>query len=137
MVSHFGLLGGAIAGACGTALEHLLNMTMALRRLRLTPLDLLRCNWRTLLGTASMILGMRALGMAWATAPEAPGEVALVLTRSIAAGAAIYGGTVALLWLASGRPAGAERDLLELLRRLTRRATSVLRKQWVVLHGHG
>ena len=137
LVSRFGLLGGAIAGALGTGIEQMLYVAMALHRLRLSPMELIRHNGRALIGGGTMVAGMMALGLAWMDAPTVPGKALQALAISVATGAFIYTTAVVLLWLAAGRPVGAERDAMELLRRLGRRATSVVRKQWIVLYGHG
>jgi O-antigen/teichoic acid export membrane protein len=85
---------------------------MEIRRAVPLPLSVLAgLWWRPIMGALVMYLAVKALhpyGVSWAI---------LRLAFDAAVGGIVYTGTVVLLWLASGRPNSAERDLMHLLRR--------------------
>lgn len=136
LVMHMGLPGAAIGTMAGAAVEHLLYLAMALRRLRLTLADLLRQTWRCSAAAGAMAAALVGSGLGWSQTPDAPGSAAASLVAAVPSGAAVYGVVLAGLWLAAGRPQGAERDALDVGRRLCRQAVNVVRKQWEAIHGH-
>jgi O-antigen/teichoic acid export membrane protein len=75
---------------------------------------------RPLLGALAMSLAVLALRTAWTPPTQAAGHLAALLA-SAAVGAVAYSATVLTLWALRGRPDGAERRLLALLRRAGRR----------------
>ena len=74
---------------------------------------------RPVLATAAMAAGLWLLDWYLARAAIAPGS-ALLLGAKVAAGAALYAGSILLLWQAAGRPEGAEAYLLAQFKTLGR-----------------
>jgi O-antigen/teichoic acid export membrane protein len=118
LVPRAGLTGAAAAVGLAAILENLLYFAMAHRFLDLRAAALLAATWRSLLGAIVMAAALAALGLGWRRDAGSP---AATLALAILLGAVLYAATVALCWIASGRPPGAERDLLGLLRRTARR----------------
>lgn len=118
LVPRFGVLGAAIAIAITDALNQATYLAAALRRLNLRVTELLSRVWRCIFGTAVMTMALVELGLGWSASDAGSGSVLLVhLLSAVALGAAIYVTVVAGAWLASGRPNGAEADLITLARR--------------------
>ena len=136
LVMYMGLPGAAIGALAGAAVEHALYLLMALRRLHLTLADLLRHTWRCPAAAGAMAIALRSTGLGWSRTPDEPALLAASLLAAVPFGAAVYGIAVAALWLAAGSPQGAERDALDVIRRLCRQAVDVVRKQWGAIHGH-
>ena len=118
--ARFGLTGAAIGMSLSLIIENLWYTALALRHLRLRAVDLLTHTWRGVLATLGMAGGLVFLGLGWTTVTGPGVEVAGALCTAVAAGAAIYGALLLLIWLVAGRPAGAERDVWMLLRRMLR-----------------
>jgi O-antigen/teichoic acid export membrane protein len=117
LIPRFGLLGAGIAVACGLVFDHLLYLAMTLRGFAIALPALLGRLWRSVLATAAMAAVLLLSGLGG----SGPGPVvgtALQLVAGVAVGVATYAAVLAALWLAAGRPAGAEADLLRLARRL-------------------
>jgi O-antigen/teichoic acid export membrane protein len=112
LVSLFGLRGAAIAYAVSLLLENFAHLFVAFRRFHIRGLELLNKVWRGLLATAAMagVLHVAHLG-------DDMGSPVRSLVAGVAAGAGVYTAVLLGAWLASGRPAGAETDLLALVRR--------------------
>lgn len=138
LVAQAGLTGAAIGAGVATALEHLLTLAMALRRLHIGAACLLGHTWRSLFATAAMATSLAASGLGWArqSSGPAPGTAHFVTELVVvsSAGALVYGGTLLLLWLLCGRPPGAETDLIGMARRAGTRAATALRRQMGTLH---
>ena len=96
--------------------EQVFAATWALRRLHLSVWrDLLPTIWRPIVATGAMAAVLLAAGLGWQPLPLA------LLPVAIAIGGAAYGLCLLALWLAVGRPAGAEADGLALLAKVARR----------------
>jgi O-antigen/teichoic acid export membrane protein len=121
-----GLYGAAIAAALSICLEQSLYVLMTMRRIALTFPDLLRATWRCLLATVAMAAVLLHTGLERHVPSASPGALARQLLLAIIIGAVAY--TIVLLaaWLAAGRPAGAETDLLALARRMATRVGGAL-----------
>lgn len=137
LVARMGLAGAAIGVALATAFEHLLYLGMTLRRLHLTLGGLLSHTWRCLVATTLMTVVLISSGLGWTAAPDDPARVAGRLALAVGVGAVVYASSIAALWIASGRPAGPERDMLDIMARLGRRAAQVMRRQSKVLADAG
>jgi len=105
------LLTAAILLAAVGVGEQVATITIATRRFGVPPIALVRAAWRSVLAAATMGLTLVWLGLGMVAAPAAPW---LHLLGTAAAGVPIYAAVLALAWLAAGRPAGPERDLLAL-----------------------
>lgn len=122
LVPAYGLLGAAIAVGIAVVLDQLAMVAAVLRMLALHPARLLRALHRPLLASAAMALALWGAGLGW-IAPPATATAALpLLLLGVPLGAASYAAVLLALWLAAGRPAGAEADMLALLRRMGGRA---------------
>jgi len=114
LIPRFGLLGAGVAAALGMVFDHLLYLAVTLHGFAIPLAALLKRLWRGVLATAAMaaVLLWSGLGGQGAANP------ALALLGGVVLGMAVYAGVLAALWLAAGRPAGAEANLLRLARRL-------------------
>ena len=117
MVSWFGLSGAAWGWAIAMAIEHAACVCVAMRRFRIGFIDLAARLWRPVAAVAAMTLCLYGLGLGWSTLPRDGTGAATTLALALVAGVVTYGGVLWLLWRASGRPDGAEADLLALARR--------------------
>jgi lipopolysaccharide exporter len=118
VTSRFGLAGIAIGMGALVALEAVLLLALACRGVALTLRRLAAVFWRPAVAGAVMVAALFWAGLAWLPPSEPAGEAALDLLAAVSLGAVVYTAAAALLWAASGRPEGAERDLLLLLRNL-------------------
>jgi lipopolysaccharide exporter len=113
-VHHGGVLGLAQATIVAP-LVCLPLIYLETRRAVILPLSALAgLLWRPVVSALVMYVAIKALhpqGLQWA---------ALRLACDVAVGAAAYTGTTLVLWLTSGRPDGAERIVINLLRRRLR-----------------
>jgi O-antigen/teichoic acid export membrane protein len=116
--ARFGLTGAAIGMSLSLIIENIWYTALALRHLRLRPANLLAHIWRGVLATLGMAGTLSFLGLGWMKVTGSGVEVVWSLCTTVAAGAAVYSALLLLIWLVSGRPAGAERDALMLLRRM-------------------
>ena len=125
-IGRLGLYGAAIAASIAICLEQSLYVLMTMRQIALKPSDLLRTTWRCLLATAAMAAVLLYTGLGQHVASAGAGTLARHLLLAVVVGAAAY--TIVLLtaWLAANRPAGAEADLLVLVRRMAARMNGAL-----------
>jgi len=120
LVNRFGIVGGALAAAAASLLDEALYLLLTFRRFRLRPSALLLSNWRCLLA-AVVMAGFVVLYAGWDSVLAGASTVGFTeLTLEVLIGAASY--TVVLLgvWLATGRPDGAEAYAVGILRAATR-----------------
>ena len=111
-----GLMGAVIGRCLGLLIGTALGMALVRRLVALPLRAQLMANWRTILATLAMIVGVE-VGLA-VLARAAPGAPALaVVVATVLGGAAIYVAALVGAWTAAGRPQGPERDLLQLARR--------------------
>ena len=112
LVPRFGLLGAAIAIAITDAFNQAIYLMATLRRLSLRPSELFVRVWRTLVATAAMALSLVWLGFGWTTVPGGKLVLAVHLFCAVMLGVGTYFSVLLVAWFTSGRPAGAETDLL-------------------------
>jgi O-antigen/teichoic acid export membrane protein len=112
LIPPFGLTGAASAAAAGIILEQGLTVATALNRFHVHPNRLIAHIWRPAAACGAMALALASTGLGWSDATSP-----LVLAEATAAGAAVYGFVLAGAWLLAGRPAGAEADVIGMLRR--------------------
>ncbi len=120
LVPRFGLIGAAIALAVTDAIDQVIYLVVTVRRLQVGLRAILARVWRTLVATAVMAASLVALHLGWTTWSGPPAALAPRLAEAVALGAAIYAATHVALWFATGRPNGAERDVLATLTHLRR-----------------
>lgn len=119
LVPPFGVLGAAYGIGLVVVLDNLALVGAVLRLLRLGPGRLLGAIARPALATAAMAATLWAAGLGWIAPPPSAAAAWPPLLAALPLGAAIYTAALLLLWLAMGRPPGAEADMLALLRRAT------------------
>ena len=120
-ISQHGLTGAAIATALIVVAEHSLLVAYALRLLRLPASRLLARALRPAVATAVMALVLWSSGLGWTAAPPNAGAATWMLVKAISLGVFSYAASLIALWTLAGCPAGAEADMLGLLRRLVGR----------------
>lgn len=110
-VPTYGPLGAAWALIGGASMAMTVNYVTALRELHMPARALLSASWRPLLASAAMI-GLVSLGLTWWPVGTGALEAVLRLAAFSALAAVVYLSSVSLSWLASGRPNGAEAQVL-------------------------
>ncbi|HKQ25284.1 MAG TPA: lipopolysaccharide biosynthesis protein [Burkholderiales bacterium] len=117
LLMQYGLQAATLGILAAGAVALALSFTIATRVLFLRLADLGACFWRPLLATTAMVLVELEL-----LAGLGPVASLLQLTAwtllLVAVGATVYAAATLLLWQSAGRPAGAERILLDRLRAL-------------------
>ena len=116
LLPRYGLRGAAIAIAIVEIINQLIFLAVTLHRLQLSPLMLLSRLWRSLTAAALMTALLLILHLGWNDHPGTDGWQALHLALAVLIGASSYSVTLLGLWLLTGRPDGAERDLLTFIR---------------------
>jgi O-antigen/teichoic acid export membrane protein len=87
--------------------------------------EILKCLWRPALATAMMAAAVLFAG------PNTMSPMPLRLFSNVGLGAVVFIASLLALWFVAGRPTGAERMLIEQLRRITRRlASAKLRRRF-------
>jgi O-antigen/teichoic acid export membrane protein len=117
--SKWGLIGTAWAGLVATCINVPVYYAVLLRLLGLRFQTFVGALWRPVMASIVMYVGVRFfLG----AQPALTGSVdALpVLLKATAIGATVYTAVVVMIWLLTGRPAGSEQHILELLHRQPR-----------------
>ena len=114
LVPQYGAHGAAWAYLVAALAALPVNFHFIVRALGLAPASLGPPLWRPLAGAALMYGAGKLWGPAAPAAFASSAEAILPLLACIALGAAVYVAADLLLWLASGRPAGAETWLLRL-----------------------
>ena len=113
LVGPLGLVGAALAHALTVVVENVSFVVVAFRHFGIHTGRLLASIWRSLLAAVLMAAAL------WASSVGQRGGTPLVdLTLGVALGMLVYATALALCWMACGRPAGAERDLIALLRKM-------------------
>jgi lipopolysaccharide exporter len=121
LVPRYGLIGAAVAVSIVDVVTQVVYFMVMTRRLRVGVPAILARTWRTIIGAGVMTVVLLAAHLGWGTWAGRNPVLALHMVGAIALGVASYAITVLILWLASGRPDGAEADLLLSVRRLLRR----------------
>lgn len=113
---------GIVGAAWATAVSLLVDVALHLRQVAVDFAVSLRrlaaILWRSFAACGAMALVLWATGLGWAPLPQGVWMVAWQLVQAVALGAVVYGGTLLALWLAAGRPAGAEADVLAVIGRV-------------------
>ncbi|WP_270938642.1 oligosaccharide flippase family protein [Falsiroseomonas oryzae] len=126
LVAGFGLHVFAV-GMAGAMIGEAVVMTLwCLYRLRLRPGRLARVTWRPLVAVCAMALVLWSLGLGWAGVPPSPLAGIVEALKAVPVGAAVYLATLGLCWWLSGRPAGAETDMLAFARMMAARLARAL-----------
>lgn len=108
-----GLPGAAVALAVSALFDQALYIAITLYRLRIATFEFLGRLWRSLLACLGMVACLYASGLAWTPGPATgTGALAADLFTRSGFGAICYVACLTVLWLAAGRPDGAERYIL-------------------------
>ena len=127
LVPRLGTLGAVFAAGIPMLGEYTWFVALTLRRFGFGLPALLVRVWRPLAATGAMAASLRFLGLGWVQSTGQPVSLALQIAGAAVLGAAIYVACLAGLWLALGKPGGAETDLLALANRsLPRRLRDLL-----------
>lgn len=118
-VSAAGALGAAWAICASSLLLLLLYLGADLRLLKLSPWPLVVAVWRVPAASGAMAAAILLMQSVWPPAAAAS-DLALQLAIAVAGGAVICAVVQLLLWWLSGRPAGAERQVVETMRAVSR-----------------
>jgi len=123
----FGLFSGGLLGLllarCVSGLFGIcVDLYLARRLMGAGILSQITSNWRAM--AASIVMGGSVLGL---TSLDTGDATFLGLAALVGAGAASYFGATLALWLTAGRPAGPEREVLDLLAFLYRRRVDARR----------
>lgn len=121
LVKAVGITGAALGALVAVAVEHGLVMGTAFRWFGIGWGNLLRATWRLGVATGCMVAVLVGSGLGGVQVAGAQGEVVWRLVAACALGAVTYSGVLGLLWLLCGRPDGAEKDLVGILRSLLAR----------------
>jgi lipopolysaccharide exporter len=118
LIPSFGLWGAGLAVLVARAFDQIIYLNVAFRRFKLKVRDLVSSNWRGVLSTGTMCLGLWEYGLAWHAPPTSLIEAFRQLATGISIGALIYTLTLGLLWMIAGRPQGPETDMGKLMLRV-------------------
>ncbi len=116
LIPAWGLTGAAVGAGLSILGEQLAIIAVALRRLQIPIHRLGTQIWRPVGATAVMTGLLNAIGIGWDS------QTNLLTASSL--GALTYCGSLAAVWFAAGRPAGAEADSLALIRRMIARRSA-------------
>ncbi len=118
LIHFYGLNGAAAAWAIAMTVENAFYMLVAFHRFRIRIVDLLRQVWRATVAALAMAAVLYSAGLGWSDV-GGTGAALWSLALAVSLGAVVYAAVLTGLWLACGRPAGGEADLLTLLARVT------------------
>ena len=107
------VMGIIYAGAASATIGNLLNMVLVRRIIGVGVIEQLRSVWRTALGSVVMVLA--ALSAQTTVLAATSSDMLLArIAIGVAAGGLAYAATLIALWIAQGRPAGAEAEIVTL-----------------------
>lgn len=116
LLPKYGLVGIAIAIAITEIANLILFFSIATYRLNVSISETILQTWRTVVASAIMTLVLFHGKMGWISPSvfekESESMLSLHLTQAIAVGGATYISSIIVLWFISGKPKGAESDLL-------------------------
>jgi lipopolysaccharide exporter len=122
LIPHFGLLGGALAGAIMGLFQEVIYMGTVIRRLKIRLRAMLACVVRPAGAVTLMAATLAYLGLGWTDWDGTNAELGINLAIAVGLGAFVYVVSLIGLWLVAGRPPGAEADALLIVKRSVRRA---------------
>jgi O-antigen/teichoic acid export membrane protein len=121
LVNHFGILGAAIGCFIGVILEHTMFFVVVYRRFDLRVTVLWRQIWRTVAAGLTMAAFLVVTGLGWVQTTGEISQQVRSLAEAVIVGATVYTLVLLVLWWLSGRPQGAEADMLAIVTRLLSR----------------
>ncbi len=121
LIPQYGLLGGALAAATVGLVQEAVYMATSMRRLDIRLLAFLGKIARPAGAVAIMAAVLAWAGLGWTEWEGSNADMGWNLAVAVGLGAASYVVSLLMLWLAAGRPDGAESDALAMVRRFARR----------------
>ena len=112
LIPGFGATGAAWAAAIAIGVEQGLMVATALRRFGIGVRGLVAQVWRPVVASGAMAAVLWGSGLGWVAGDG--------LAIAVVVGAAVFGVGLVGVWLVAGRPAGAEAELIGLVRRRVR-----------------
>ncbi len=110
LIPGYGVKGAAVAAGVAICIEQGLLVVTALRHFGIGLGTLAGQVWRPAQAAAAMAVVLWIAGLGWV--PAAPGGALGQLIAPVAVGTMVFTATLLGAWLASGRPGGAEADVL-------------------------
>ncbi len=124
LVSAYGVTGGAVALGLSTLADQVLFVDVTLRRLDIHAKELVTRLWRAILACLAMTACLWSVGWAWtSTTGDSIFTVSVDMLLRAGAGALTYTAAIVILWIAAGRPNGAERYVFDQIQKLIGRLT--------------
>jgi lipopolysaccharide exporter len=120
LVPHYGLLGGALAAAIVGVVQEVIFMATIMRRLKVRFGLVVSSVIRPAAAVGIMAATLTTVGLGWTDWDGDNSTLGAGLASAIGLGAMVYLGSLAALWFAMGRPAGAEADAVSAIGRLRR-----------------
>lgn len=121
LIPHYGLLGGALAAAIVGVVQEAIFMVTVMRRLKMKLWTVISSVIRPAAAVAIMAATLSEVGLGWSGWNGDDAALGADLAVAVGLGAMVYLGSLAGLWFAMGRPAGAEADAVSVVGRLMRR----------------
>ena len=120
LIPAYGVMGAVVAASLAIVAEHGVLVAIAMREFGMGTSALAVRLWRPVVATGAMTAALWGAGLGW---QPLGGGVVLQLLGAIGIGVPVFAATLLLVWLAAGRPAGAEADILRLIATRFRRGT--------------
>ncbi len=127
LLPRFGLLSAMILSMPVGIAEQAIYVWRTMQRYDVRAHEMVAQTWRPVLASIVMAAIVIASGLNHATADSVPSRLAAPLVGAVALGVVSYSATLLGLWLAAGRPRGAETDMLGVLQRVYAPLGSMLR----------
>jgi lipopolysaccharide exporter len=118
LIPRYGLLGGALAAAIMSIFQEVIYLGTGMRRLKMRIWTILRGLIRPAAAVAVMAATLAGAGLGWTDWDGTDAELGFNLAVAVGLGAVVYIVSLISLWLAAGRPAGAEADALLVIKRV-------------------
>lgn len=121
LIPRYGLLGGALATVTVGIVQEAMFMATVMRRLKMRLGAVMNSVIRPAASVAAMALALAATGLGWSNWDADDATLGVRLAAAVGLGAVVYVGSLAGLWFAMGRPAGAEADVALIINRIVHR----------------
>ncbi len=121
LIPHYGLIGGALAGALMGLFQEAIYMATAMRRLKLRFRVIISSIRRPAVAVVVMAAVLVFTGFGWTKQNGGVGDLGLSLAEAVVLGTVVYSASLIAQWYVEGRPAGPEADTVLLIKRILRR----------------
>ncbi len=120
LVPRMGIIGAACAVAITDIADQSIYLTLTLRKLQVALGAIMRRVVRTLFAAATMVCVVFASGLGRGQLPASQAALGVRLGETVLLGAVVYITVLLATWFISGRPEGAEWDVIRLLRQISK-----------------